>query len=418
MSLQAQKGDKIFKMLIISTFIPYDNVGHAGGKTHNYYLKKFHKSKEFKIKLITFSSPDDLKKQDLDRYGIDYKVIVFSRKFIARLIRFIWRKINALNIFDKRGAFIAPYFKNSIMESLKELKINGYQPDIILIEWTQVVLLISEIKKIYPNSYYIASEHDVSFLTVERNLKFHKGIKKLIKRIHFKNEKKSELYSLKLSNLIVPQNIKDKNLLINEGIDTNKIHYISPYFMNMFNIIPDYTSRNLIFFGAMGRAENYISIIWFIKNVYRKVIKKYPKTIFYIVGGNPPDELLKYKSNNIIITGFIDRPEEYFKKSSCIICPLLLGGGIKVKVLEGMSAGLPVITNNIGIEGIPAREGIEYLHAETTEEYIKNIIKVFENPEFARKIGEAGRNFVKANFDLEVSFSKYKKRILEDVIGK
>lgn len=407
-----------FKMLIISPFIPYDNVGHAGGKTHNYYLKKFHQSEEFKIKLITFSSPDDLKKQDLDRYGIDYKVIVFSRKFIARVIRYIWRKINALNIFDKRGAFIAPYFKKAIIEALKKLKINGYQPDIILMEWTQVVLLISEIKIIYPNSYYIASEHDVSFLTIERNLKLYKGIKKLIKRIHFKSEKKTELYSLKLSDLIVPHNIKDKDLLINEGINPNKFHYISPYYMNMFNIMPDYASRNLIFFGAVGRVENYISIIWFIENVYGEVIKRYPKTIFYIVGGNPPNELLKYKSNNIIITGFLDRPEEYFKKSNCMICPLLLGGGIKVKVLEGMSAGLPVITNNIGIEGIPAREGIEYLHSETPEEYIRNIIKVFENYEFAKKIGKAGRNFVKANFDLEVSFSKYKKRILEDVIRK
>ena len=405
-----------FKMLMISPCIPYDNVGHAGGKVHNYYLKKFHQSKEFKIKLITCSSLDDLKKQDLDRYGIDYKAIIFSRKFITRVIRFIWRKINTLNIFDKRGAFIAPYFKKAIMEALKKLKINGYQPDIILMEWTQIVLLISEIKKIYPNSYYIAFEHDVSFLPLKRKLKFYRGIKKFIKRMHLKNEKKYELYSLQLSNLIITLNTKDKNILINEGISPKKIHCVSPYYMSMFNVRPNYNSKKLIFFGAMGRIENYLSAIWFIKNVYKEVIKKYPKTTFYIVGGNPPGKLLKYRSNNIIITGFVDRPEEYFKNSSCMICPLLLGGGIKIKVLEGMSAGLPVITNNIGIEGISAQEGIEYLHAETIEEYIRNIIKVFEDPEFAKKIGEAGRNFIKSNYDLNMSSNKYKERILKDII--
>lgn len=413
-----ERKNMAFKMLIISPFIPYDNVGHAGGKIHNYYLKKFHQSEEFEVKLITFSSSDDLKKHDLDRYGIDYRVIVFSRTFIARAIRFIWRKISALNVFDKRGAFVASCFKKAIIKALKDLKNNDYQPDIILMEWTQVVLLISEIKKIYPNNYYIAFEYDVLFLPLERKIKFYKGIKKFIKKMHLRNEKKYELYSLRLSNLIITLNIKDKNLLINEGINPEKVYCVSPYYMNLFNVIPDYTSKNLIFFGAMGRVENYISVIWFIKNVYREVIKRYPKTIFYIVGSNPPGSLLKYKSDNIIITGFVNHPENYFKNSCCMICPLLLGGGIKIKVLEGMSAGLPVITNNIGIEGIPAKEELEYLHAETDEEYLRNIIKIFKNPELAKKIGEAGRNFVKENFDLKTSFNRYKERILEDIIKR
>lgn len=404
------------KMLIISPFIPYDNVGHAGGKTHNYYLKKFHQSKEFEVKLITFSSPDDLKKQDLDKYGIDYKVIVFSRKFIARAIRYVWRKINALNIFDKKGAFIAPYFKKAIIEELKKLKVNGYKPDIILMEWTQIVLLIDEIKKIFPNCFFISSEVEVSFLRLERELKFMKGTKKIIKRIQFKNWKKFELYTLKLSDLIVVQSIKDKDLLTNEGIDTRKIHCIYPYYMSMFNLKTDYYSKNIIFFGNMGSVQNYLSITWFINNVYIKLIKKYTKAKLFIIGGNPPKNLLKYQSKNIIITGFVDNPEVFFKKSCLMVVPLVFGGGIKVKVIEGMSAGLPIITNNIGIEGIPTQKGIEYLHAETIEEYIKNIVKIFENPKFAKKIGENGSMFIKANFDYKNSFVGYKQRILKDII--
>lgn len=406
------------KMLIISPCIPYDNMGHAGGKTHNYYLKKFHESEEFEVKLITFSFPDDLKKQDLDRYGIDYKVIIFSRKFIARIIRFIWRKINTLNIFDKRGAFIAPYFKKAIIEALKKLKINGYQPDIILMEWTQIVLMINEIKKIFPKAYYISSEVEVSFLSEKRSVKFYKGINKYFKNKYFKNKKIIELFSVKSSNLTITQSIEDKKLLITEGINSKKIYNICPYYFDMFDVKPDYTSNNIIFFGAMGRIENYLSVIWFINHVFSKIIKKYPNSKLFIVGSNPPNKLLNYQScKNIIVTGFVSNPKIYFKISNMMVAPLVSGGGIKVKVLEGMSSALPVITNNIGIEGIPAREGIEYLHAEAPKEYIKHITNIFENHNYASKIGKSARKFIKKEFSTNDSFKDYKKRILKDIIA-
>ena len=402
-------------MLIISPFIPYDNVGHAGGKTHNYYLKRFHQSEEFDVRLITFANPDDLGRHDLDKYGIDYKIITLSRKFVARGKRLFWRKITFLNLFDKNGAFVAPFYQKTIIQSLKQLKKERYYPDVILLEWTQIVLLIDEIKKIYPSSYYISSEHDVSFLTVERALKFKGGIKKFFYKNHLKNEKKSELFSLKLSNLIATQNEKDRNLLLKNGVDSAKIYCICPYYLHMFDVKPDYNSKNIIFFGAMRRAENYLSVIWFIENVFNSVIKMYPGSKLFVVGNKPPDKLINYSSDNIIVTGFVKNPQQYFEKSCCMVCPLVLGGGIKVKVLEGMSAGLPVVTNSIGIEGIPAKNRVEYLHAETPEDYIALIKKLFEEPKLARQIGEAGRVFVRMNFDLERSFEDYKARILKEV---
>jgi len=403
------------KMLFISPFIPYDNVGHAGGKTHNYYLKKFHQSEEFDVKLITFATLDEVEKHDLGEYGIDYKIIVLSRKFGARVMRFFWRKVISLNIFDKKGAFVAPFYQKAIKQSLKQLKEKRYYPDIILLEWTQFVLLIDEIKKIYPSSYYVVSEHDVSFLTMDRGLKFKRGIKKFLYKNHLKNEKKSELYSLKLSDLVVTQNVKDKDLLLKNGINSIKIYCIVPYYTHMFDIIPSYAPKNIIFFGAMNRGENYLSVIWFIENVFKKIIKMYPESKLFVVGNKPPDKLINYSSDNIIVTGFVKNPQKYFEKSSCMVCPLVSGGGIKVKVLEGMSAGLPVITNDIGIEGIPARDRMEYLHAETPEEYIALIKKLFEEPKLARQIGEAGRVFVKMNFDFGRSFEDYKARILKEV---
>ena len=101
------------------------------------------------------------------------------------------------------------------------------------------------------------------------------------------------------------------------------------------------------------------------------------------------------------ITGFVENVEPYFETALCSLVPLLLGAGIKVKVLESMSAGVPVLTNNIGIEGIPAKDGLEYLHCETADDYISAITKLAGDEKLRNLLSENGRKFIKETFDYE-----------------
>ena len=75
-----------------------------------------------------------------------------------------------------------------------------------------------------------------------------------------------------------------------------------------------------------------------------------------------------FKPDVITVTGFVKEISKYFEQSLCLVAPLVLGAGIKIKVLEAMSAGLPVLTNQIGIEGIPAQNGIHYYYCERPQE--------------------------------------------------
>ena len=81
-----------------------------------------------------------------------------------------------------------------------------------------------------------------------------------------------------------------------------------------------------------------------------------------------------------------------------------LGAGIKVKVLEAMSAGVPVLTNDIGIEGIGCRNGREYWHCQRAEEYADRILWMEEHTCEAAKIAENGRKYIEENFDLEKKY--------------
>ena len=66
-------------LLWLSLRVPYDNVPHAGGKTHNYYIKSFNKTKKFNIKLLSFCYPNELKNIDLEQYSIENDISVIKR---------------------------------------------------------------------------------------------------------------------------------------------------------------------------------------------------------------------------------------------------------------------------------------------------------------------------------------------------
>lgn len=404
-----------YKILVISPFVPYDNVGHAGGKVHNYYLKRFNNDNKFNIKLITFAELSEKNKINLEKYKVDYKVFFNKKKFLYRFKKMLFYNINKkFNPLDKNGGFVDYYNKRTIINYLNKLKEKKYQPDIIILTWTQIVLLIPYIKKIYPTCKYVAIEHDVSYLSLYRKYLYEKNsMKKYIRFIKYKNLKKSELRSLKEFDLVMPLNVKDMDLLIKENIDKyTNLDYICPYFTDISFVKPNFEENNIMFFGAMDRQENYESCIWFIENVFNKLLKIDKSFKFFIVGNKPNEKLYKYSNHNIIITGFVDDVTEYFSKALCMVVPLLLGAGIKIKVLEGMSAGLPVLTNDIGIEGIPASDN-DFIYCKVSDDYIMNIMLLKDDTNKAREIGNNARKFIKDNFNLDESYEKYKENILK-----
>lgn len=399
-----------YKLLWISPYVPFDKVAHAGGKIHNYYLKELNKKNIFDIHLISFSNIKDKEKLDLDEYKISNDITFYQWEGFDGLKLKISNNLSRMNIYGKFAGLTTSFFAKHVMKSVLNLKNNGYNPDIIILQWTEMVFLKDEIARIYPNAKFVCIEEDVSFLGYERK---YKSASNFLKKSFLKNKyeqiKKVELDKLNSSDLVILNNHKDEKLVLENNLKSN-IWVWCPYFQNSLNINRENINKNILFYGAMFREENWKSALWFIDNVM-PLIKD--KEVNFIVAGNRPNpELVKRNSDNVKILGFVEDISEYFQTSLCMAAPLLLGAGVKIKVLEAMSSGIPVLTNEIGIEGINATDKKDFFFCTKPQEYADAIEYLLNHENEQEVIENNSKQFIKNNYNLKKDTDVFAEKLL------
>lgn len=389
---------------------PFKDARHAGGKTVSYYIDSFANEADNEVTLIAKVMPDEEKYIDSLNPRIKPYFVKTPSNKVLRVLSYVKSINSKLNPLYKYGNTLTKEIYDQIRDTLKDLKYNEYEPDLIVLEWTPIVLFIDVVKQFFPNAKYIASEHDITFQGMYRKwIDEKKTIRKYVKRMSFESMKKYELNALTKCDLIVTQNRKDVGILERFGLNINKTHVIVPFYQKFVQSPRNQNYTDIIFYGAMNREENSSCAIWFIKNVMP--LLKDCDVRFIVIGNNPPTELRELSSDKIIITGFVKDPSEYFINAMCMAAPLQLGAGIKVKIIEALSSGVPVLTNDIGIEGIDAKDQVEYFHCNTPEEYASTI-KMITNKEIdISKISINSIALINNQYDLVNAVTKYKNRV-------
>jgi glycosyltransferase involved in cell wall biosynthesis len=391
------------KLLICSQFVPYDSVSHAGGQIHNYYIKRIKKETQIDIHIITFASINEIDIIDLNKYNISNSIIIKGNySILKRVIKKIFGLFNKL--FPSLTCFIS-FDKYLLFIELIKLKIKRYTPDIVELNWMPMIFFLPIIKLLFPKAKYYAVEHDVTFQSYERNYLLTKDIRQRKKEKHkYISFKKYELNILKRFNKIFTFNEKDKRLLTENGIAESLIKVIIPYFKKYSFTLSKKKKNEILFYGAMSRRENYLAAIWFIENVFNLLNNNF---IFIILGSNPHPDLFKYKNDRIIVTGYQVDVQPYFENTLCLVAPLERGAGIKIKVLEALSAGIPVLGSEIASEGINVANGINFIHCKTSSDYYESIKELYDNTELRTSISLASKRFIHENYDFDVSFKEF-----------
>lgn len=400
----------MLKILYISMCIPFDQAFHAGGKTFNYYINRFANNENNDVTLIAKILPDEENFISSINPRIHLHLVSMPKSGIKRATAYLKSVNSKINPWYPYGNTLTKEIYDQIEKELRNLRLTGYEPDIVILEWTEMLLFIDAVKKYFPSAKYVASEHDVSFLGKQRRAESEsRFIQRRIKTARYKNIKQRELSAIEKCDLVVTHNDKDRKLLIANNVDSEKLDVIAPFYAPFQEIQQKDGARDIIFYGAMNRLENYSAALWFIDNVLPMIEDLDVR--FVIVGNKPPKELVERQNEKIIVTGFVENVESYFSEALCLVAPLLYGAGIKVKVLEALTAGLVTLTNDIGIEGIDATNGREYIHCTLAADYEKAIRGLLSGEICKSEISSNAKRLIKSHYDLDKSFENYSNRI-------
>ena len=182
--------------------------------------------------------------------------------------------------------------------------------------------------------------------------------------------------------------IKNSQIITN-GINTN---YFAKVAWNPY-------STQIVFIGVMNYAPNEDAAIWFGSNIFSKITSKYQELSFNVVGASPTPEVLQLsKTQNINVTGTVDDVRPYLNKALCFVCPMRLGSGLKNKILQAFSTGIPVISTSAGADGLDIIPDTHYLLANSENEFLAQVERLIENPALGEKIIENSYNLVNSKY--------------------
>lgn len=163
--------------------------------------------------------------------------------------------------------------------------------------------------------------------------------------------------------------------------------------------------------------HNVNGALWFLDHVMPLVQARIPAFEVHLLGKQPPAVLLRRASASVRVPGFVEDIRVDIAKAGVYIVPLHVGSGIRIKILEAMAMGIPVVTTSVGCEGIEGTPGLHFLVADTAEEFGDAIVSLLTRPEFAHMMSCATREFVIGKFNWDTSAEGI-HHALEDIAAK
>jgi len=172
----------------------------------------------------------------------------------------------------------------------------------------------------------------------------------------------------------------------------------------------------VVFVGAMDYHANIDGAAFFAREVWPQVAASLPDATFTIVGRNPSGEVSALaRGERIEVTGTVPDVRPYYQEALVAVAPLRVGGGTRLKILEAMAAGVPVVSTTLGAEGLAAQADADYLLADTGTAMAQAILDLARDPVRCARVAAAGRELVQRRYDWAALGDELAARLFEIV---
>lgn len=350
----------------------------------------------FDVDVISYQDLNKLKNQEIYYFPNNVKCFnpsSFARKkhpleLIPRIGRGLYHRWLRKSIRGPSGDWLVD-IAHILAKLLKERNYN-----FVVLEHLECLMISPYISSLSPNTLQVIDLHNIDHKLLEKKHPYYNRIKK--RESTLSNEvdlffacsqlDKEELLRLnnnKLTGYVIPNGVEVRNKPF--AIKKNKSTY-----------------NQILFCGSLDYAPNKNGLLWFFENVWEGLVKIIPNIQLNIVGKGASDYLNFYKKkSNVNFIGEVECVNLYYHHSYIAIVPLFNGSGTRLKVLEAMSLGNPVISTSKGAEGIDYINNEHLVIANDAQSFLDNILRINNNPLIAETLRLNARKLVEEKYSWE-----------------
>lgn len=253
----------------------------------------------------------------------------------------------------------------------------------------------------------ILNLHNVNFQNFKDNTNTYDNVLiKYVRKKLFNNIFEYELNCIKLFDELIVVSDLDREVFIQEGLDENRIHVVPNgvdinYFKS-YNVLDNFVSLkhpNVFFMGKLSYKPNIDALLYYIQEIHPKIKNSIKNVVLYVIGKNPPHWLTKISDDSIKYLGFVDDVRPYIYESDVCIAPLRYGSGTRLKILEYIGCGKPVVSTVKGAEGLNLVDKKHILLSDDTIGFAEAVISLLSDFDLSQDIAKNGNEFVAKYYD-------------------
>ena len=383
------------KALFISHKPPYpiiDGGCHAMDRMLRDFILAYPEAVIYYVYFATEKHPGNTKKIPSEiKKNVDFIGIPISTK-INPLSAFI-------HLFNNKSYNVSRFVKANIKKQIETL-LSQNDFDIVLFESIFSGGYIEDIRCI-SNAKLVYRAHNIEHKIWED---LSKGEKNPLKKWYFKHlSRKLKAFELQFLNkidLIMSISELDQSYFKNHT-KTRSIYMPVSMKSDSKKIIQN---SALCFLGAFNWLPNKEAMLWFVDNVFKDLSNKFPALTLEIAGSFSNEITSISEKPNVNLHGFVESSKEFIAMNGIFVAPLLSGSGVKMKVLEAMSLGVPCVLSSKAAEGLTLPEIIPV--CQSKGEFIEKLSILLLDKELCEKIGKAGQEFIETEFSSKLVSNK------------
>lgn len=298
--------------------------------------------------------------------------------------------------FVQKMPFLMLRDESPAMRALLQKLLKEHSFDLIHIDQLNMALFAQN-----TNLPVVLDEHNAVWTIFARMARQERGLKRFLLEFEWRRLRQYEAQICNQAMAVMAVSDEDRLALRDAGA-TGSISVI-PIAVDVAGIQAvqrQDDAKAILSMATMYWPPNVDSVLWFEREVLPLIRREIPDAPFWVLGKGPPAEVRALAQDPLIeITGYVEDPTTYLQQSALLVVPLRAGGGMRVKILEALARGLPVVSTTIGAEGIAVESGTHLLIADEPADFAQAVIRILRDRTFADRLAETGRQHALMRYD-------------------